>query len=69
VSETTEQDLPEQIEGELVNIKDRGQRRSLVVDIARRADTLKEAIAVAKEHGSTHRQAWYIWTKELRNEH
>lgn len=61
------QELPKEVEGKLINIKDKRERNSLVIDIARGANNLKQAIAIAKNHGASHKQAWYIWTHELRN--
>jgi len=62
--------IPEEQEGKLVSIKgiDRKDKNQVVLDIARKAASLKQAVAVAKQHGIDHRGAWYIWTHELRNE-
>lgn len=61
--------LPEQREGKLVSIKqiERKDRNEVVLDIARGASSLREAIAIAKRHGIDHRGAWHIWRNELRN--
>ena len=58
---------PEEREGELINIKDRKVLNELVIEIARKAYTLKQAIAIAKKYGSSHKQAWNIWTQKLKN--
>ena len=60
--------IPEEAEGKLVSIRDirRGDRNQLVLEIARKADHLKQAVHIAKDYGVDHRGAWYIWTHELR---
>ena len=59
--------MPEQVEGELVSIKDRDEtdNQDLIRSIARYAHNLKQAIKVAKSLGYNHRSAYYIWTKVL----
>jgi superfamily II DNA or RNA helicase len=65
-AEQAKQGIPEQQEGQLINVKDHQQNQKLRIMIARGASTLKEAIAIAKNHGVTHRHAWYIWTHVLK---
>ena len=61
--------IPEETEGQLVSIKElqRMDRNKLVLEIARKAHSLKQAISIAKLYGVDNKAAWYIWTKELKN--
>jgi DNA repair protein RadD len=64
--------MPEERDGELVKINGGGTRisvdwRTLVDIIGSRAHSLKEAIAIAREYGESHRKAWYIWNKTLKS--
>ena len=61
--------IPEETEGQLVSIKElqRMDRNKLVLEIARKAHSLKQAISIAKLYGVDDKAAWYIWTKELKN--
>jgi len=59
--------IPEEKSGVLINVKDRAQKNNLVIEIARSAKTLKEAIEIAKSHGVVHTQAYNIWTGILKN--
>jgi len=61
--------IPGEKEGQLVSIKniDRKSKNEIVIEIARNAGTLKQAIWIARIHGIDHRGAWYIWRHELRN--
>lgn len=68
-TETEEQALgriPEQVEGELINVKDMKQKQHLYLIIAREANTLKEAMAIGKKHGVSHRYIYYTWTHVLK---
>lgn len=59
--------LPKEKEGELVKITERKAVNRLIIEIARRAKTLQQAVKIAKLYGAKHTQAWYIWKKILRN--
>jgi superfamily II DNA or RNA helicase len=61
--------IPEETEGQLVSIKElqRMDRNKLVLEIARKAHNLKQAVLIAKSYGVDNKAAWYIWTKELKN--
>jgi superfamily II DNA or RNA helicase len=59
--------IPEQKEGVLVNVRDWRQRQDLVIQIARGAANLKQAVKIARENGIKHTEAFYIWTKVLKN--
>lgn len=61
--------IPEETEGQLVSIKElqRMDRNRLVLEIARKAHSLKQAISIARLYGVDNKAAWYIWTKELKN--
>lgn len=61
--------IPEETEGQLVSIKElqRMDRNKLVLEIARKAHNLGQAISIAKSYGVDNKAAWYIWTKELKN--
>lgn len=61
--------IPEETEGQLVSIKElqRMDRNKLVLEIARRAHNLKQAISIAKSYGVDNKAAWYIWVRELKN--
>ena len=59
--------IPEEQAGKLVNLKDRKQKNDLVLEIARGASNLKQAIGIAKKRGIVHTEAWRIWTHDLRN--
>ncbi len=62
----TEAKLPEEVEGELRQIKGWQAQGNLRDEILKRGcNNLKEAIAVAREMGQTHRQAWAVWTQVL----
>jgi superfamily II DNA or RNA helicase len=58
--------LPEEVEGELRQIKGwqaQGNLKDAI--LSKGCNTLKEAIAVAREMGQTHRQAWAVWVQVL----
>lgn len=55
--------IPEEKDGKLVQI---GQN-DLVLEIARNAIYLRDAIRIAKKHGKDHREAYTIWTEKLKN--
>ena len=59
--------IPEEQAGKLVSLNDRQQKNELVLEIARGASNLKQAIKIAKERGVVHTEAWRIWTHDLRN--
>ena len=73
-----ERELPTEREGELVNVREAAgfelvsesfedHKRRTIAAIAARARTLKEAIAIAREHGyENHRFGFYVWTKILK---
>lgn len=63
--------IPEEREGELVQITGGGTRISVdwstLVDIIRnRAHSQREAIAIAREYGEAHTKGWYIWNKVMK---
>jgi superfamily II DNA or RNA helicase len=62
-------ELPQEKEGKLVSIKNINKidKNKLILEIARRATNLKQAIALAKMNGVDHRGAYYIWTHILKN--
>jgi len=66
--------IPEQIEGELISIKDlpwlekKQKRQELVVAIARSGvTTLKEAVAIARSMGYVHTEAYHVWVDHLKH--
>ncbi len=59
--------IPEEKKGSLVNVRDRRQKQDLVLEIARRAHNLKEAIKIAGELGLKHTEAFDVWTRVLKN--
>ena len=59
--------IPEQKEGILVNVRDRRERQDLIIQIARGAANLKQAVKIARDNGIKHTEAFYIWTKVLKN--
>ena len=61
--------LPEEKEGQLVNIRSCGkeEQNSLTLAIARGAHSLKQAIAIAKSVGYEHKNAYAIWVNILHN--
>jgi DNA repair protein RadD len=62
----TETKLPQEIEGELRQIKGREAQTNLQRAIeSNGCMTLKDAIRVARSMGQTHRQAWFVWAKIL----
>ena len=42
-------------------------QNDLVLEIARNAYYLRDAIRIAKKHGKDHREAYTIWTEKLKN--
>jgi hypothetical protein len=60
--------LPEQREGELVDIRNRTpkEKNEVVLAIARGAGSLKQAIQIASRYGMDHKKAWHIWTHVLK---
>lgn len=65
----TEAKIPEEVEGELRQIKGWQAQNGLKDEILlHNCGTLKDAIAVAKSMGQTHRQAWAVWTQILQRD-
>lgn len=62
--------IPEEVEGALVPMGSLRQedKNGLVLKIARGANSLMEAIMIAKQNGANHQAAWYVWTKILKKE-
>lgn len=65
---TTER-IPDQVDGQLVQVTretritaDWPTIRQMIRD---RAHSLREAIDIARSVGGTHKQAWYVWTKDM----
>ena len=58
--------IPEEKEGTLINIRDKASG-SIIIDIARRANSFSEAVKIGQEYGVNNKQVWYIWTQMLKN--
>jgi len=72
IAKETEACLPEQKDGNLVQITGEEREGKVSIDwqtlkeiISKEAKSLKQAIALARQFGKTHRQAWYVWKKIL----
>ena len=59
--------FPQEVEGQLVNVKGKTQRQGLVLRIAREARDLKQAIVIAKSMGYKHTEAYVVWTRYLKH--
>jgi len=66
--ETTADRIPEEKAGQLINVRDRGEKQDLVIAIGRGAHNLKEAIKIAKQQGLKHTEAYDVWVRILKNE-
>lgn len=60
--------IPKEKAGTLVNVRDRRQKQDLVIEIARGAHNLKEAIKIAADMGLKHTEGFMVWTHNLKNE-
>jgi len=59
--------VPQEVAGQLVNVKGKTQRQGLVLRIAREARNLKQAIVIAKSMGYKHTEAYVVWTRYLKH--
>lgn len=61
---------PEEVEGSLIPIGSMRpeDKNGLILMIARQANDLRQAIAIAKRHGADHRAGWFVWVKILGKE-
>ena len=66
-AEKAERDIPKEHAGELVNILERRkQQNDFVLAIMRQAISLAHAVEIAKKHGKTSKQAWFVWVKMMK---
>lgn len=60
-------ELPEQIEGTLVQITEsRKLKNAAVLAIVRNAKSLSEAVNIGKKHGISSKYAWFVWVKMMK---
>lgn len=60
-------ELPEQIEGTLVQITEsRKLKNAAVLAIVRNAKSLAEAVNIGKKHGISSKHAWFVWVKMMK---